>query len=300
MAGRGDRNRDRGIGNRTLENPEEEQDPEALSDVGKDEDEAELEGHAEPNPPGPGLDELGLDPAAPRLRPLPPIIPQPSPPPSPKPSPLPSPPPPQPPIMAAQANGNQIALLPTFNGEVGSDVDMWIAVFLRMALQFNWIDAVISPEQSTRLASVAKNKLIGKAAFWLETERRGGAETDIWDTIQAVAIPPRPARIGRKDGLIAMFKVDVSQLEATEAVMDLVMKPNKTINVFYVRIKWAMEVKNHSISLEDKALAPYIADRDRDLFTFFLAGVPSKYREFAMSGDNSPNDPTNHGNAAPS
>jgi hypothetical protein len=44
--------------------------------------------------------------------------------------------------------------------------------------------------------------------------------------------------------------------------------------------------------MEDKALAPYIADRDRDLFTFFLAGVPSKYREFAMSGENPPNDPT--------
>jgi hypothetical protein len=78
-----------------------------------------------------------------------------------------------------------------------------------------------------------------------------------------------------------MFKVDISQLEATEAVMDLVMKSNETINVFFVRVKWAMEVKNHSISMADKALAPYIADRDRDLFTFFLAVVPSKYREFA-------------------
>jgi hypothetical protein len=89
-----------------------------------------------------------------------------------------------------------------------------------------------------------------------------------------------------------MFKVDISQLEATEAVMDLVMKSSETINVFYVWVKWAMEVKNHSISMEDKALAPYIADRDRDLFTFFLAGLPSKYREFAMSGENHPTDPT--------
>jgi hypothetical protein len=196
--------------------------------------------------------------------------------------------------MAVQANGNQIALLPTFDEEMGSDVDMWIPVLLLMARQFNWIDAVITPEQNTRLASVAKNKLIGKAAFWLETERRGGAETDIWDSIPAVAVPHRPARTctGLKDGLIAMFKVDISQLEATEAVMDLTMKPNETINVFYVRLKWAMEVKNHSISLEDKALAPYIEDRDRDLFTFFLAGIPSKYWEFAMSGEKPPNDPT--------
>jgi hypothetical protein len=36
MAGRGDQNRDSGIGNRTFENPEEEQDPEALSDVVED------------------------------------------------------------------------------------------------------------------------------------------------------------------------------------------------------------------------------------------------------------------------
>jgi hypothetical protein len=297
MAGRGDRNGDSGIGNRTFENPEEEQDPEALSDVGKDKDKAELEGLAEPDPPGPGLDKLGLDPAAPRLRPLPPIAPLTSPPPSPQPSPLPPQPQhqPQPPILAAQANGNQIALLPTFDGEAGSDVDMWIAVFLRMARQFNWIEAVITAEQDTRLASVAKNKLIGKTAFWLDTERRGGVETDIWDTTHSnlAAVPPRPhARIGLKDGLIAMFKVDISQLEATEAVMDLVIKSNETINVFYVRVKWAMEVKKHSISMADKALAPYIADRDQDLFTFFLAGVPSKYWEFAVSGENPPTDPT--------
>jgi hypothetical protein len=145
-----------------------------------------------------------------------------------------------------------------------------------MARQFNWIDAVITPDQDTKLASVAKNKLIRKAAFWLDTERRGGAETDIWDTVHANpnAVPPiSHTCIGLKDGLIAMFKVNISQLEATEAVMDLIMKSNETINVFYVWVKWAMEVKNHSINMADKALAPYIADRDRDLFTFFLAGV---------------------------
>jgi hypothetical protein len=49
--------------------------------------------------------------------------------------------------------------------------------------------------------------------------------------------------IGLKDGLMVMFKLDINQLDATEAVMDLVMKSNKTINVFYVRVKWAMEVK---------------------------------------------------------
>jgi hypothetical protein len=166
-----------------------------------------------------------------------------------------------------------------------------------MARQFNWIgDPVIpTPEQDARLASVAKNKLIGKAAFWLDTERRGGAKTELWETIwaNANAVPPiAVTRIGLKDGLITMFKVDISQLEATEAVMDLVMKSNETINVFYVRLKWSMEVKNHSIPMADKALAPYIADRDRDLFTFFLAGLPAKSREFAMSGDNPSTDPT--------
>jgi hypothetical protein len=90
-----------------------------------------------------------------------------------------------------------------------------------------------------------------------------------------------------------MFKVDISHLEVTKAVMDLVMKSNKTINVFYVRVKWAMEVKRHSITMEDKALAPYIADQDQDLFTFILVGLPSKYCEFAMSGENPPTNPAN-------
>jgi hypothetical protein len=175
MAGRGNRNRDSGIGNQTLGNPGEEQDLEALEDVDEEEDETELEELVNP-PPGPDIEELGPDPAfhvqaLPQLPPLPP--------PSPSPPASPPPPPPPPPIMAAQANGSQIALLPTFDGEAGSDVDMWISVILRMARQFSWIDAVITAEQSTRLASVAKNKLIGKAAFWLDTERRGGAETDI-------------------------------------------------------------------------------------------------------------------------
>jgi hypothetical protein len=121
-----------------------------------------------------------------------------------------------------QAHGNQIALLPMFDGKAGADVD-----------------PVITVAQDTRLASVAKNKDIGKAAFWLDTERRGGAKTELWDTIHANpgAQPPIPHTcIGLKDGLIAMFKVDISQLEATEAAMDLVMKSNETINVFYVRV----------------------------------------------------------------
>jgi hypothetical protein len=53
------------LGNQTLDNPEEEQDP-ALSDVGKEEDKAELVGLAGPDLPS--LDEqLGLHPAAPRI-----------------------------------------------------------------------------------------------------------------------------------------------------------------------------------------------------------------------------------------
>jgi hypothetical protein len=65
--------------------------------------------------------------------------------------------------MAVQANGNQIALLLTFDGEAGADVDMWIVFFLRMARQFNWLKAVITVAQDAQLVSVAKNKLIGKA-----------------------------------------------------------------------------------------------------------------------------------------
>jgi hypothetical protein len=109
-------------------------------------------------------------------------------------------------MAAAAPNVSQIALLPAFDGEPGSAVDMWIAVFLRMARQFTWIGGnAPNAEQDAQLASVAKNKLIGKAAFWLDTERRGGAETDLWETIGAnlAAVPPIPVRrVGLREGLI--------------------------------------------------------------------------------------------------
>jgi hypothetical protein len=191
--------------------------------------------------------------------------------------------------MAVQANGNQIALLPTFDVEAVADVDMWIAVFLRMARHFHWIDAVITVAQDARLALVSKNKLIGKAAFWLDTERRRGSETDLWDTVHQnlAAVPPHPhTRIGLKDdGLIMSTRGDRSHHGPRHEIQGDDQR-------VYVRVKWAMEVKNHSISMASKALAPYIADRDRDLFTFFLAGLPSKYGEFAMSVANPTTDTT--------
>jgi hypothetical protein len=155
---------------------EQIQDPE-LADVGEEEEaKAEDVGLADP-----GLDvQLGLDPAAPFQPVLPPLPlqpPQPPPPPH-QHSPPPSPPPrPLPLTMSAvQANGNQIALLPTVDVEAGADVDMWIAVFLRMARQFHWIDPVITAAQDAQLALVAKNKLIWKAAFW--STRRGRRSQD--------------------------------------------------------------------------------------------------------------------------
>ena len=58
MAGRGNRNRDSGIGNQTLGNLGEEQDLEALEDVvDEEEEEAELEELVTP-PPGPDAEEL--------------------------------------------------------------------------------------------------------------------------------------------------------------------------------------------------------------------------------------------------
>ena len=208
------------------------------------------------------------------------------------------PPPPAPvaapdPAMAHAAAGSQMALIPTYDGEPGSDVDLWMATLIRMSISFAWIPVGnLNDAQDAHLASVAKNKLVGKAAFWLDTERRGGTETVIWSDIQAALGPPViPFQQGLKAQLLAIFKVDVSQLEATEAVMDLVMKSSETINQFYTRVKWSMEVKNHTVTLVDKALAPYIAERDRDLFTFFLAGLPAKYRDYAMTGDAPPTEP---------
>lgn len=213
-------------------------------------------------------------------------------------APLPQPlvPPPAPAVQIMAYAGSQIALIPSYDGDKTKDVEMWMATVDRCVQQFNWHD-------NEQICSVVKNKLTGKAAFWLETERRKGTEIDIWEDVvaaaavaavvaqagppiiaAAAAIPAVAAATGLKTIMIRRFRLRLEAMEATEAVMDLHFRAGEAIHEFFDRVAWAIEVKNHTFTPAQKLEPGYIQQRDADVFAFFCAGLPLRYREFAMTG----------------
>jgi hypothetical protein len=162
-------------------------------------------------------------------------------------------PPPQPSNMAY--GGSQIALVPTYNVDIHKDVEMWIATVDRCTIQFDW-------KSNRQIASVVKNKLVGKAAFLPETERRKNLQYIYWNDqgIDATLVPPViVAEMGLKTKMIQRFKTRINQLEA---VMHLTIRATESIHKFYDRVRWATEIKNHTATEACRKEAGYILGRD--------------------------------------
>jgi hypothetical protein len=186
--------------------------------------------------------------------------------------------PPDPQAAAMARNlptGSQIALLSSFDGEATSDIEMWIASVTRCVDQFNW-------NNDAAIAAVIKNKLTGKAAFWLETQRRKRIMLEGYADVAANEEDNIVAVTGLKTALINRFKVSIQALQATAAITDLKMRPSERCQDFFDRVEWSMEVKNHTYTDVEKAADAYIRARDSDVFLFFSAGLPASIREAAM------------------
>lgn len=197
-------------------------------------------------------------------------------------------------IMPETYHGNQICLLPTFDGDKAKDVEMWLATIDRHIEMFSW-------DNDKQTCQVIKTKLVSHAAFWLESQRKKSLEVNFWADIPAVAgvgapgadghVPGTPLRHGLRSQLLKRFKTEINAMEATEAVMDLQMKPAESMNEYYDRVSWSVEVMNHTYSAAEKKEDAYKKQRDGLLFAFFCAGIPPKYREFAMAGATPPTSP---------
>jgi hypothetical protein len=103
------------------------------------------------------------------------------------------------------------------------------------------------------------------AAFLPETERRKNLQSMYWNNqgIDATLVPPViVAEMGLKTKMIQRFKTRINQLEATEAVMHLTIRATESIHKFYDRVRWAMEIKNHTSTEACRKEAGYILERD--------------------------------------
>ena len=172
--------------------------------------------------------------------------------------------------QANQATASQLNAVPDFTGEVSQDIELWLKAVDRAGVTFNWLPAV--------KASAAKQKLTGKAAFWLESQRRMNREYPQWEHDDE----------GIKNALLGRFKSRLTQIEATEAISRLQQKKGEPVREFYDRVIWAVDVKNHSFTAAQKAEAWYANIRDADIYTFFSAGLQPHILQKAMSGGNPP------------
>jgi hypothetical protein len=138
-------------------------------------------------------------------------------------------------------------------------VDIWIPALERSAI--NWNDAQTS--------AAAQSKLKAKRAFWAESHRRLNQGQVSWLPTVAIAavvavaanppnvaavaaVPAIRAGIGLRAALLSRFKLQVTELEAAEAVANLRQGPTKTVSEFLDRVAWSVETKNHTMTEDQK------------------------------------------------
>lgn len=175
--------------------------------------------------------------------------------------------------MAAVAiNASALNTVKEFAGGPEEDIELWLAALQRSIDTFRWDDV--------QVAGVVKQKLTGKAAFWLDTQRRLGRPLVAWN------LGDNAGRL--KLALETRFTIRITRAEGIEAVAKLQQKRSESVREFYDRVIWAVDVKNHVLTDAQKLEAWYVISRDNDIHTFFAAGLNAKIYEKAMSGGNPP------------
>ena len=170
-------------------------------------------------------------------------------------------------VMApVNISGAQLSLVSTFNGEVTEDVQNWILGFDGIAKAFSW------PEDN--LGLLAQTKFQGKAAVWLRGQRALGYEYAEWDVL--------------KKALLARFKLEVTEVAATNAIHELRQGPKESVDEFYDRVLIALEQKNHRVPEDAKRSQIWRDQFKADIYTFFGAGLKKYIRDATLSAPNPP------------
>ena len=86
-----------------------------------------------------------------------------------------NPPAPAPQPEQNDLTGSQLASVRNYTGADQDDVELWIAHVNRVKRGFGWTDV--------KAGQVAKNKLVEKAAKWLEAMISQGGEVAGWDNL---------------------------------------------------------------------------------------------------------------------
>jgi hypothetical protein len=155
-------------------------------------------------------------------------------------------------------SGSQLNTLQPYDGT--TDVELYFLHLERAEVQYEWTDA--------ELAVAAKQKLTGEAARFIWSQVK--LQKPLEGYIHAVN--------GLKTALRARFGERVNELAAADAVADLKQKDGESVDGFFDRVTVAMDRKNFSYTVEQKAHADYLPHFHQDIFTFFGAGLKEYVR----------------------
>ena len=173
-----------------------------------------------------------------------------------------------PPVVSAPTmNGSSIATVQTYDGT--TDVRAWLRHVRQMADAFSWSD-----ETAT---AVAKARLIGNAAIWLEGERLTGHE---YSTLQPNVDD------SLYEALQSAYAAESNQERAMRAMQDLHQKHQENVVDFHARICVALNDINYMV--DDKTSDAYKQQMQHQILLYFTAGLQDRIKRLLMNAADPP------------
>ena len=173
--------------------------------------------------------------------------------------------------IADTAQASQLNSLPMFSGDIKVlDPEIFLNKLEMAQVRFKWSDEV--------MASSAKAKLEGNAAFWLYTVTE----------CEMRKITTYTGDDGFKKLFLEKYKIKMDAIRAAEACASLNQRTEESSSDFFDRCQFAVNLKLYSFTLAEKQSSGFQRVREVDLFTLFASGLkPSLYKQ-AMAGGTPP------------
>ena len=157
--------------------------------------------------------------------------------------------------MANNITAQQINSIMPFDSNK-DDVEIWLANVQGLKVAFGWTDEQAVP--------IVQSRLTGVAATWLAGQRTMGTNFT-WAEF--------------KVALTGRFKVQVTRVAAANAMTDLRQMPKEHCGDFYDRVILALNKKNSEVAAATKNTPEWRDQLNRDIYTFFAAGLPRYIRD---------------------
>ena len=165
------------------------------------------------------------------------------------------------------ATGGQLSSIERYDGEEGIQAELWCLVIDEAKRSFKWSD--------TTTASNAKQRMTGKARYWVDTERRCGNTLNTWTILRTA--------------FLARFYPVQLELVATDAMIDLKMKTEESVSEFFDRVANATD-RLYARKQGEERDQDFWNMFNSTLFTLYAIGLPETYRQPILGKPDAPKE----------